>query len=85
MVDQGFESLDKKQHGVVRCANCAGDHTSSFGGCELYKKHLKEVENKIVSSSVQSYRKYSQAVKNPSINEQTIQSLNENIDVLNTN
>ena len=38
-----------------------------------------------MSSSVQSYRKYSQAVKNPSINEQSIQSLNEKIDTLNTN
>ncbi len=67
----------------VKCINCNGNHTSSFGGCEVYKKNLKDVEDKIRSSSVQTYRQYSQAVKNHSLNDQSINILNEKIDNLN--
>ena len=78
----------------VKCHNCKGDHTSSYGGCEIYQKNLNEKMEKIKvkNSNVNVVRQFSQVVKSNNENENilinlsaTIENMNKKLDQIESN
>ena len=52
----------------IKCANCNGNHTSSYGGCKEFQKHQKEkseiIKKKVENSNIR--KQYSQVVSSTS-------------------
>lgn len=73
----------KAEANLQKCSNCHGNHTSSFAGCSVYQKHLKEKLEKIQNkpSNIQAMRYYSEvAQKNNKLNETTLADLKSTVD-----
>lgn len=72
----------KAQDNVLKCANCQGNHTSSFAGCTVYQKYLKEKIEKIQkkTSNVNAMRLYSEVAQNNKVNEFTLSDLKATVE-----
>jgi hypothetical protein len=61
----GEHRLSECQATEVKCANCKQQHTSSYGGCREYQKHLKE-KTEIIKKKTEKLiinKQYSQVLK----------------------
>lgn len=61
----GKHRLSECQATEVKCANCKQQHTSSYGGCQEYQKHLKE-KTEIIKKKTEKLiinKQYSQVLK----------------------
>ena len=91
----GKHKLSECKSSIISWGNCKQQHTSSYGGCKVSQKHIKEKTDLInkKNGNLSNTKQYSQIVKVSSTNDiinsnllnQTIENLTSRIENMETN